>query len=164
MTIVPNWHPIWIHFTIGLLIAATVLYTLAFAFQRCDWSQPMHTTARWNLLIGAVFAMLSLLSGYLAAGSVAHDDAGHANMLLHRNWALITSGFFLLAAAIGGLAQVQDKPRLSVLLLMLCGAAALTVTGYKGAANVYEHGLGVQRLPDAGHHHHAGHAHANPQQ
>jgi uncharacterized membrane protein len=159
--IIPNWHPIWVHFTIGLLIAGAVFYALAWIGKSHGWAQQALTAARWNLLGGTVFAVMALISGLLAAGSVAHDAAGHANMLLHRNWALATTGIFIVAGIWLWLQnrKAGAQPILLLLVLLMAGAGAVGVTGYKGAANVYEHGLGVQRLPDVAAHDHAAHAH-----
>jgi ketosteroid isomerase-like protein len=53
------------------------------------------------------------------------------------------------------------------LLLLLAGSATLAVTGLEGAENVYQYGLGVQKLPDVSTHEHSAsastseHAHAD---
>lgn len=157
--IVPNWHPIWVHFTIGLLIIGTLFYALAFAGK--TWSYQALSAARWNLIAGVLFAAVSLVSGYLAADSVPHDNAGHANLLQHRNWAWIAASIFTIAVIWLAIQwrKPESKTSLPVLLLLLAASAALGVTGFKGGANVFEHGLGVQRLPDPGAHDHSAHGH-----
>jgi uncharacterized membrane protein len=159
--IVPNWHPIWVHFTIGLLTIGTLFYALAFAGKATTWAQQALTAARWNLIAGTLFAVAALVSGWLAANSVPHDNAGHANLLTHINWALIAAAIFITAVVWLGMQwrNSDKKASVPVLLLLLGGSAALTVTGFKGGANVFEHGLGVQRLPDIGRHDHAAHGH-----
>ncbi len=162
--IIPNWHPIWVHFTIGLLIIGTLFYALAFAGAARSWVPHALNAARWNLIAGTLFAVLALLTGYLAANSVAHDNAGHANLLVHINWALTAAAIFVVAVVWLSIQwrKAKGKASLPVLLLLLVGSAALGVTGSKGGANVYEHGLGVQRLPELGAHDHAAHDHAHP--
>ncbi len=162
--IIPNWHPIWVHFTIGLLIIGTLFYALAFAGATRSWAHHALNAARWNLFAGILFAVVALVSGWLAANSVAHDDVGHANLLVHINWALIAAAIFIVAVVWLWIQsrKAEKKTSLPVLLLLLAGSAALGVTGFKGGANVYEHGLGVQRLPDIGAHDHAAHDHAHP--
>lgn len=159
--IVPNWHPIWVHFTIGLLLIGTLFYAIALAGASQNWSYQVLSAARWNLLAGLLFAVLALVTGWLAANSVAHDDAGHANMMVHRNWALLAATLFIVAVIWLSThwRNAKEKASVGVLALLLAGSAALGVTGFKGGANVYEHGLGVQRLPDLGAHDHAAHGH-----
>lgn len=162
--IVPNWHPIWVHFTVGLLIIGTLFYALAFAIKTNAFANQALIVARWNLVAGLLFAVAALVTGFLAAGSVAHDNPGHANMLQHRNWAWIAASTFIIAVVWLGIQwrKAENKASLPVLVLLLAGSAALGVTGFKGGANVFEHGLGVQRLPDLGAHDHGADAHEHP--
>lgn len=161
--IIPNWHPIWVHFAIGLLGAGTLFYTLTCFGSAHAWSNQALVAAHWNLISGTLFTLLALWTGWLASGTVTHDDLGHINMMAHRNWALITTAIFVLACVWIGLQlfQSETKPKLLLLLLLFAGSTSLAITGYKGAANVYEHGLGVQRLPDSNGHDHAAHGHGN---
>ncbi|MBL8197705.1 MAG: DUF2231 domain-containing protein [Chromatiales bacterium] len=96
--IVPNWHPLLVHFTIALLTIATLLF-MAAAF--AGRNRPVHgieTTANWNLWLGAALTVLTVGAGLQAAGSVTHDDAAHLVMENHKLWALGTTVLFLLLA------------------------------------------------------------------
>ena len=96
--IVPNWHPLLVHFTIALLTIATLLF-IAAAF--AGRNHPVHgieTTANWNLWLGAALTVLTVGAGLQAAGSVTHDDAAHLVMENHKLWALGTTVLFLLLA------------------------------------------------------------------
>jgi uncharacterized membrane protein len=67
--IIPNWHPLLVHFTIALLTIATLLF-LATAF--AGRNRPVHgieTTANWNLWLGAGLTVLTVAAGLQAAGS-----------------------------------------------------------------------------------------------
>lgn len=161
--ITPNWHPIWVHFVIGLLIIGTLFYGLAWIGRKQSWSNTILAAARWNITLGIGFALIAFITGLLAAGSVPHDDAAHANMIVHRNWALMALLIFAVAGILLWSEWRKAVMRASspVLALLLAGSAALAITGFEGGQNVFEHGLGVQRLPDVGHHDHAhaGHNH-----
>ena len=46
--IIPNWHPILVHFTIGLLAISTALYAAGYALKK----ENLLIAARWNLWLG----------------------------------------------------------------------------------------------------------------
>lgn len=155
--IIPNWHPIWVHFAIALLITGTVIYA-SFGWKanasNTEPTQPL-VVSRWMLWLGAIASMASLLTGYWASTSVAHDDLAHANMLVHRNWAIGATVILVLGAGFEFLRRNTNKASVLSAVLFLAGSGALVVTGMEGAENVYEHGLGVQRLPDVSDHDHS---------
>jgi uncharacterized membrane protein len=160
--IIPNWHPIFVHFTLGLLTTAAVLFLIA-ALTR---SPQATLVARWNLWIGTVFAVITVMAGFQAYYTVEHDAFSHAAMTIHLKWAWATLALFAIAAALAWRERRRIQgagPVLSVVLL--AAVIALLVTGYLGGENVYRHGLGVMRLPQAegpGHgHSHGGSGHAH---
>ena len=146
--IVPNWHPIWVHFPIALLSLATVLF-LAGRMASEPLGPSLTSAARWNLVVGVVLLVPTLLTGYWAYNSVAHDGAGHAAMERHRLAALIAAGCFMLAAILAWLDRYRHTGgSVPLLIVLLAGTVAVGGTGYLGAENVYRHGLGVERLPE----------------
>lgn len=155
--IIPNWHPIFTHFTIGLLLTGSALFLMGHFLRSNGIGVRVTTVARWNLGIGAGFAVVTILTGYKAYYSVAHDTASHAAMTIHLAWAWTAFVLFGTAAVLAW----RDRRRLagaSILLsiVLLAAASALAVTGYLGGENVYRHGIGVMRLPESsepGHNH-----------
>lgn len=161
--IVPNWHPILVHFTIALLTIAALLFATAAIAGRNRPFQGIETTANWNLWLGAALTVLTITAGFQAAGSVTHDDAAHLAMENHKLWALGTATLFVLLA-VWNILRVRRGQGVSLpfTLLMLIALAGLTGTGLRGADLVYRHGLGVMALPQAagaGHDHEAGAGH-----
>lgn len=162
--IIPNFHPIAVHFPIALTFIA-LLFGLAASIGRSSTLAPyLAATAHFTLWLAAIAAAVAVLFGWLAFNSVNHDDAGHAAMLLHRAWAVPTAtGIILLAcwdAKKHRVSAVMPAPTL-VLLFLLSGAIA--VTGWLGGEVVYRHGIGVLSLPaseGAGHSHHHEHGKA----
>jgi uncharacterized membrane protein len=156
--IIPNWHPVWVHFPIALLTIATLLMVVATLRPSLPWASTMTQVARWNLFIGGLALLPTLVSGYLAYGSVAHDSAGHDAMHRHMSAAWTTVLLFLPALIL----LWRERSRavgagVATLLLMVPGTVALSTTAWLGAENVYRHGIGVERLPDAsGQGHHGG--------
>lgn len=145
----PNWHPFLVHFTIGLLLVATVLFLVARAFVAKTWTAEVLTAARWSLWLGAVVTMGTVAAGFYAWYTVAHDAASHAAMTDHRNWAIPTAAAFMVLA----LLSLRDRrrgaaPGTVFLAGAVLAAAALVVAGYKGGEVVYRHGIGVMALPE----------------
>lgn len=163
--IVPNWHPFWVHFPLGLLLVALPLYLFASLFPRHALAATATTVARWNLWLGSLLLLPTLWTGYLAYNSVAHDAAGHAAMERHLTAAWLTLLLFAVAAVLAWFERGRAAGASALLILLLiCGGTALAITGYLGAENVYRHGIGVERLPDPGDHHHGDeHAHDHDQ-
>lgn len=155
--IIPNWHPLVVHFAIGLLSTSVALFVLGRVLVQHPLGPSLTGVARWNLALGTAAALGAVATGWQAYNTVAHDGPSHANMTVHLRWALGTLAAFLLAAAIAWFDRRRPAGASAVLLaLLLPAGAALAVTGWYGAENVYRHGLGVMRLPA-----HAGDGHAH---
>lgn len=155
--IVPNWHPILVHFTVALLVVAPLLF---FASTWLPMESPaklrLLAAARCNLLLGFIVSLGTVAAGWYAANTVAHDEAAHAAMLMHRNLALITVAAYT-PFVLWTLTR-SHGPRSHGFLfavLLLLPMVSLTLTAWRGGELVYVHGLGVQSLPDlSGEHHH----------
>lgn len=143
--IIPNYHPIFVHFTIGLLSVSALLYLAGSILKK----EHLPIAARWNLWIGATLTAGTVLAGFNAYNTVGHDAASHAAMTDHKNWALPTAGIFA-ALAIWAACTQRRAARVSPVFVIsiLAAAGLLAVTGYKGGEVVYRHGTGVMRLPD----------------
>jgi len=104
--------------------------------------------ARWTLWFGAIFTIVTGLTGLYAYNTVAHDTPSHAAMTEHRNWALVTIVVFLALAAWSALA-VKNKKTLGnyFVFLMLISGGLLGSTAWHGGEVVYRYGLGVMSLP-----------------
>lgn len=143
--IIPNWHPIFVHFTVGVLSVAVMLHAGAFVLK----NPTMLLVGRWNLWIGTAFTVLTVATGLLAYYTVAHDGPSHEAMTLHRNWALGTAAFFALLT-LWSLWRHRGAKRVHplFLLLLMIGGGLVGLTGYLGAEVVYRHGIGVISLPE----------------
>ena len=157
--IIPNYHPILVHFTIGLLSISALLYLAGSVFKK----ENLLVVARWNLWIGAVLTIGTVIAGFDAYNSVAHDAESHMAMTDHKNWALPTAGIFVVLALWAVWKQRGAKTVSPVFVVIIVLASGLlAATGYKGGEVVYRHGTGVMRMPeiqgDGGHgsHDHGG--------
>lgn len=163
--IIPNWHPIVVHFTIGLLLTGSALFLVGYLLRNSSTGTRITTAARWNLGIGVAFAIVTVATGYQAYYSVAHDTPSHAAMTIHLKWAWASLVLFVIAAILAW----RDRLRIAgvsipLSVVLIAGALSLAVTGYLGAENVYRHGLGVMRLPESsgpGHNHSHGESEAH---
>ena len=153
--IIPNWHPIFVHFTIALLSISALFY-LAGLITKKD---VFYTVGKWNLWVCALITVCTVLAGLQAAGTVDHDAQSHAAMMNHRNWALGTASVFAVLAAWSVFKHRKAAPTAIFTVLLLLASGALAVTGYKGGELVYRYGTGVMSLPDTGSHDHSAHTH-----
>ena len=143
--IIPNWHPIFVHCTLGLLGVSAILYLAGAVLKK----ENLLIAARWNLWIGAAVTVLTVIAGFYAYNTVAHDGPSHMAMTDHKNWALPTAGIFVVLALWAAWKQRGAKTVSSVfVIIMLLASGLLAVTGYKGGEVVYRHGMGVMRMPE----------------
>jgi len=168
--IIPNWHPVLVHFTIALLGIATLLFVVLAVTGRGRALPGLEAAANWNLWLGAALTALTIAAGLQAAGSVAHDDAAHVAMENHKLWALGTAGLFMVLA-LWNAVRVRRAQGVGIgfVALLLVAVVGLAGTGLRGADLVFRHGLGVMSLPQVagetgGHQHDEGdgHTHEEP--
>lgn len=166
--IVPNLHPIFVHFTVALLSISAALFVISTIFSGSKWQATCLTVAKWNLWLGAAITIATLLAGWDAYNTVAHDAPSHAAMKDHRNWALVTAVVFMVLAAWSIKCHLQ-KIRISLAFVIAIAIAALLLltTAYKGGELVYRYGLGVISLPQSSsnsHEHSAANSHSDDTQ
>ncbi len=153
--VVPNWHPVFVHFTVALLSIATVFYLLTLSFSRNRLKDQWLAVANWNLWLGSAFAIATAIAGWFAYNSVVHDTPSHAVMTDHRNWAFATLAIFI-PLGIGSLwkASKNKAPGIVFLVLILVATGMLMSTAWRGGEVVYRYGLGVMSMPKVKHHAH----------
>lgn len=145
--IIPNWHPLFVHFTVALVSLATGLFAVT-PFMKSPLKEQWRTVARWNLWFGAGFTIITGLAGLYAYNTVAHDTPSHAAMTEHRNWAIVTITL-ILSLAIWSIIRVRRNQALGTVFIavMVITGGVLAVTAWHGGEVVYRYGLGVMSLP-----------------
>jgi len=164
--IIPNLHPVFVHFTVALLsISVALFFILALLRDRLptNLQTQWHAVARWNLWLGAAITLITGLAGLYAYNTVAHDTPSHMAMTDHRNWAIATIILFtgLAAWSIVRTRAAKTHGRLFVVVMVIAGVVLLS-TAWRGGEVVYRYGLGVMSLPKAegdGHNHSHGGGH-----
>lgn len=143
--IIPNWHPILVHFTVALLSVSALLYFAGLVLKKPHFL----LIARWNLWIGAAITVGTILAGLDAYNSIAHDGPLHKAMTEHKNWALATGSIFILLA-LWALFKHRGAKTVNPIFvfIIILASGLLSITGYLGAEVVYRHGGGVMRMPE----------------
>lgn len=160
--ILPNWHPVFVHFTVALLSISVLLFVVLRFLPAGPLREQWQIVAQWNLWLGVGFTVCTVLAGMVAYNSVAHDAPSHTAMTEHRNWALVTAAWFLVAAIWSGVrARAGHGANTLLLGFLLLGGGLLASTAWHGGETVYRYGLGVMSLPKTNTHDHAGDHHAH---
>lgn len=154
--IIPNWHPMLVHFTIGLLSIGTLFYIASLLLPSQRLALQSLLAARWTLVAGVLITIGTVLAGWYAYDTVQHDDPSHAAMTDHRNWALVTAALFAVIVVWDVVRARQGrKAGVAVATGLLLAAVLLGVTGFKGGEVVYRYGIGVMSLPEVDDHAHS---------
>lgn len=159
-TIIPNWHPIFVHFTVALFSLAAGLFVISL-FVKPPLKEQWTLVARWNLWFGAGLTIITGLTGLYAYNTVAHDTPSHAAMTEHRNWAIVTITL-ILTLAVWSIVRVRRAKMPGALFVgaMAVTGGILASTAWHGGEVVYRYGLGVMSLPKTDTHAHGGADHA----
>lgn len=162
VTIIPNWHPIFVHFTVALFSTSVGLFLVSYILNASKKSENALTreceiVARWCLWLSALVTILTVLFGFYAYYTVKHDAISHMAMTVHRNWAMTTAILIYIVAGWSVFSYIKRK-KITVLFLiiLLITEGLLLSTAWHGGELVYRHGIGVMSLPsaeEAGHQH-----------
>lgn len=145
--IIPNLHPIFVHFTVALLSLSVGLFVIT-PFLKEPLKGQWIIVARWTLWFGAAITIITGFAGLDAYNTVDHDTPSHLAMTDHRNWAVFAIAFFL-SLAVWSIIKVRRKQALGPLFViaMVIAGGVLASTAWRGGEVVYRYGLGVMSLP-----------------
>ena len=147
--IIPNFHPVVVHFPIVLTMVAFALALLSNLLKSHRLASYWSAASHLALWASALSALMAVIFGWLAYNSVNHDDAGHVAMGIHRVWAISTAGL-LLALALWDIKKHLLTSIFPLYFVVLLGAASASVgaTAWLGGEVVFRHGIGVLSLPE----------------
>src|SRR3989304_4355454 len=162
--IIPNLHPVFVHFTGALVIITAITHLLSHFLPNGELANQLAIVARWNLWIGVGFTLITVAAGWYAYNTVVHDAPSHIAMVEHRNWAMATLALFLGIAGWEYYLSRRGKGKGWLFTgLLVIAAGLLLSTAWHGGELVYRYGLGVMSMPKAegtGHtHEHGEHPH-----
>lgn len=159
--IIPNWHPIFVNFTVALFSTSVGFYILAYLLPKFKLFPKLVTdfeiVARWCLWVVGIVVIVTVLAGLYAYNTVRHDAPSHLAMTNHRNWAIPTAGAMVLVAIYSLWRTYHQKDvTIAFIFVLLIVQGLLLSTAWRGAEVVFRYGIGVISLPKADQHHHAG--------
>jgi uncharacterized membrane protein len=136
-----------VHFPLALVIVAALLFVASRLLRSDAVAANLAIAATWNLVLGAIAAVIALGTGLAAVLDLDVSAVAHQAIGLHLKWAMFTTlALVLLAVWRGAGAAQASRPSWIFLIVLLLAATALTVTGYRGGKNVYEYGVGVKKI------------------
>ena len=142
--LVPNWHPLFVHFPLALVVTAAAALTLARWLPGGRMAESVATWGTWNLCAGAVGVYVALGSGLAAVIGLNVDAAARHAVTSHVKAAVVTTLLVTCVAVWRGAgAAARSRPSMMFLLVLWAATVALIVTGYRGGQNVFQHGIGV---------------------
>ncbi|OGV75631.1 MAG: hypothetical protein A3I83_09430 [Methylotenera sp. RIFCSPLOWO2_02_FULL_45_14] len=160
--IIPNFHPLLVHFPIALISVSAFFHVAAIATRGKPCAMHYAILAHTTLWLGALTALPTAFFGWQASNSVNHDEAGHAAMLIHRAWALSTLAVLaVLASWDAWRNKINAVPVWWFAVAVIGACGMVTTTAWRGGELVYQHGLGVLSLPAVKPDQMHGHAHGS---
>ena len=162
--VLPNWHPVFVHFSVALFSISTLVFFISVFAPGYSVRYQTRLIARWNLWIGMFLTFFTVAAGMYAFYTVNHDTPSHAVMIIHRYFAIATMTIFIVLSIWSVVcARTQREEGKSYLFLSFIGFLLLSITAWYGGELVYRHGLGVQSIPapSAGGHNHGDHDHGD---
>jgi uncharacterized membrane protein len=141
----PNFHPLVVHFPIVLVLTAAVVDLVDVVFERSPWLRTATTTL---YVTGALSLIVAFFTGREAGATVLVPGMAYPVLTAHRQWALVTTGYCIIVAALRlvllrGEAGRSRRRRVLLLGIGLVSIVLIQQTAERGARLVYEFGTGV---------------------
>lgn len=159
--IIPNWHPIFVHFTVALFSTAVGFYTLSYVLNKLSLfsklSSDFKIVAQWCLWVTGMIVIGTVLAGLYAFNTVSHDQPSHFAMTVHRNWGIVTAAGIILMT-LWSLWRTHKHAAITIIFIigLYIVQGLLLTTAWHGAEVVFRYGIGVMSLPKSeggGHNH-----------
>lgn len=136
-----NWHPLFVHFPIALLLGSLAFYLLGRIFK----NEGLLAAGKWSLFLGTLIAAVTVWTGLQAAGTVEHGGAVHPIMMMHQYFgigvlilSILLSGWVLISKS-----NIPQKGQAIFLSFFVLLAFVLMQGADLGGRMVYLNGVGV---------------------
>lgn len=145
--IIPNWHAIFVHFTVALFSISAIFFILSKFAMNWRLEDQWLAVGYWSLWSGMLLSSGTAVAGWYAFNAVTHDASAYAVMIFHRTLAYLCLGVYVCLGfwAMLGFKAKKQPSVLFVFLLTLSGGL-LYATVWYGDQLVFRHGLGVRPL------------------
>tara|TARA_B100001248_G_C27396994_1_gene466264 strand:- start:2572 stop:3261 length:690 start_codon:yes stop_codon:yes gene_type:complete len=159
LEVIPNWHPLVVHFPIALVIASMLCFVgagissiLPQSKEPLEHRRTSRTTrelfgaSKWGIWLGAVSAAAAVLTGWLAESSVVHEKSAHEVIETHEMWGFLTAETLVLFAIVSIAFRKQwgKKAYKTTLIALVILSIFVSITGWYGTKIVYQYGTGVR--------------------
>ena len=141
----PNPHPLVVHFTIAL-------FTFSVVFDIIGWqkkNESLRNAGKWNLYFGFIAAIATVVTGFLAEGSVGYPKEARQTVENHQLLGFVVLSIIALLSVLRFL--LKDKMTGIVFAIYiitgLVGIGFLVAGAYYGGELVYRYGVGVRSVP-----------------
>jgi uncharacterized membrane protein len=143
-TIIPNLHPLFVHFPIALIPLSTALFIGSIVIPYSNWKEKLYTASLLNLWIGTAISTLTIGTGLWAAKHIGHTEVSHTVMETHQYWGIAT-GLLLLLLTLWSINTFRNHQTLkkTFLIGLIIATGMVTRTGWLGGELVFRHGVGV---------------------
>lgn len=132
MALIGRLHPLLVHFPIALVISAAVAEGAAVIFGNPRW----HTSAVWNVRVGAAFAVLTTIAGWRLSWE---PGFGTSSPLEWHRWLGTVAAVVALVAAFAPSGALQRGPRAAGMfrVALLIAALLVAAVGHLGGVLVW---------------------------
>lgn len=142
---VQNIHPLFVHFPIALLLAAALLYLIAWIgrLEMIKW------TAFWVLMLGAIGTAAALATGWYAGPGVMISASVREHLLRHHMQIMIATSLLTAGLAIWAIAArpMPRRGRIIFMLGLLAVVVLISIGADLGSEMVYGYNAGGDACP-----------------
>lgn len=141
--IIPNYHPLFVHFPIALSAMAFFSFLGYVIFPKKG--KELLAVSKWSLWACAVMSVFTVLAGFHAEMTVPHTEKVHKYIEGHEGWAIPSAGFSIILAILTFWFRKiwGQKWKFLTLISLALSFVLFSITAWHGGELVYRHGIGV---------------------
>jgi len=142
---VQNYHPLFVHFPIGLIYGAALLYLIGWL----GGSDSIKWAAFWTLCLGGIAAAAALATGLYAAPGLMISDSVREHLLDHHKHLMIAAsavtGFLIVWAILTR--PMPESGRIGFMAVMFAALILIALGADLGSSMVYGYNAGGDACP-----------------
>ncbi|MDH3325320.1 MAG: DUF2231 domain-containing protein [Gammaproteobacteria bacterium] len=148
-------HSFFVDFVVALFVVSAVAYIVSFFSGKYIVECQARLFARWSLWVASGMTLIALVLGFYAYSVVGHDDMSHSLINEHRNIGSVLGLVIIVLGLWAGVLFNDDKEEGGRFVIVhVFFAVALLYVNWTGSLLVYQHGVGVNHLPNSESHNH----------